>query len=529
MPKVWAGESLDGTGWLVMIPSELVVEIRRLYYAEHWRIGTIASELGLHYDTVRRALKVERFRRGASRTTKLEPYREFIQQTLEKHPRLRATRIFAMIRERGYTGGIQQLRRYVRKKRPRLSEVFVRLQVFPGEQAQVDWAHFGVVRVGQAERRLSCFVLTLSYSRALYLEFFFDQSLENFLTGHVRAIHDMGGSARNLLYDNLKAAVVERYGSQARFNPKLLELCAHYHFQPQLCSPGRANEKGRVERAIGFIRSGFFESRPFTNLADFNRRALEWRDQALLRPHPEKKPRTVLEIFLEEKTRLLPLPTHPFVVELLKPVRSHKTIYVRFDLNDYSIPPEAVGKNLTLAVSDTTVRILDGPTLLVTHRRSYDRGDCVENLAHRKALFEIRRKARSSTTIERLTALVPETKLFLDQAFEKGEPLRALTQKLSLLLDDYGKDELRQAIQTALERQTPRLSSVAFLLNKRRVASTKKPPLPVLLGHRPDLAEIHIQPHSPEVYDELSEPNSDPQSSTTASGSRPETHSKKSR
>jgi transposase len=182
-----------------MIPPELVVEIRRLFYAEHWKIGTISSEFGVHYDTVRRALEIERCRRGPNRTTKLAPYHEFIKQTLETYPRLRATRIFEMIRERGYPGGVEQLRRYVRQLRPRSTEVFTRLQVFPAEQAQVDWAHFGVVRVGQAGRRLSCFVLTLSYSRAFYLEFFFDQTLENFLTGHVRAFHDMGGATRHLL------------------------------------------------------------------------------------------------------------------------------------------------------------------------------------------------------------------------------------------------------------------------------------------------------------------------------------------
>ena len=510
-----------------MIPQEVVVEIRRLFHAEHWKIGTIASELGVHYDTVKRALEAERFRRAPSRKTKLEPYHEFIQQTLETYPRLRATRIFEMIRERGYTGGIAQLRRYVRGIRPRAVKAFVRLQVLPAEQSQVDWAHFGVVRVGRAERRLSCFVLTLSYSRAFYLEFFFDQTLENFLTGHVQAFHDMGGATRNIVYDNLKAAVIERYGPKVRFNPKLLELCAHYHFQPQLCSPGRANEKGRVERTIGFIRQGFFEGRPFTNLADFNRRALEWRDRVLLRPHPEKKPQTVLDIFLEEKAHLLSLPTHPFVVERLKPVQSQKTIYVRFDLNDYSIPPEAVGKKLTLAASDTRVRILDGPRLLASHRRSYDRGEVVKDPAHEKALFKLRRKARYSTAFERLTDLVPAAENFMQQAFEKGESARNLAHKLMLLLDDYGKDELQLAIQTALKRNTPRLSSVAFILNKRRTASTRRPPLSVQLEHRPDLAEIYVKPHSPEVYDELSKSESDPEPTTPTSGARPETHGKK--
>ena len=215
-----------------------------------------------------------------------------------------------MIRGRGYTGGIAQLRRLVRRLRPRSTEVYVRVQVFSGEQGQVDRGHFGLVRIGRATRRLSCFVLTLSYSRALYLEFFFDQSLENFIMGHVRALHELGGCPRVLLYDNLKAAVVERLADRVRFNAKLLKLSAHYHFQPQACTPGRPNEKGRVERSIRFIREGFFEARPFTNLEDFNEKALLWRDTVLYRPHPELKPQRVLDVFdLRRKPSFCPCPS----------------------------------------------------------------------------------------------------------------------------------------------------------------------------------------------------------------------------
>lgn len=489
---------------VMMIPAEVLAEIRRLYYAEHWKVGTIATELGLHHDTVSRAIGTPRFHRGAARKTKLSAFEEFIQQTLKQYPRLRATRILAMLRDRGYTGGIAQLRRLVRRLRPRVTEVFVRLQFFPGEQGQVDWAHFGWVRVGQAKRRLSCFVLTLSYSRAFYLEFFFDQALENFLLGHVRAFETLGGCARSLLYDNLKTAVLERFGGQARFHPRLLELCAHYHFQPQLCSPRRGNEKGRVERTIRFIREGFFEGRDFTNLVDLNRKAHLWCDQTLLRPHPEKKPQRVLDVFREEQDHLLALPENRFEVELLKPAFTPKTIFIRFDLNQYSIPPDAVGKDLTLAATDTQIRILDGSNVVAVHRRSFDRGELLEAPEHRKALLELRKKAQSSLDYGRLKAVLPEAHLFLDKAFEKGESPRGLVSKLLLLLDDYGKHELRDAIQVVLERNTPRLSSLAFVLKKRRAHTRQRAPIPVQLHHRPDLAELYIEPPSPELYDQLS-------------------------
>jgi len=188
-----------------MISPEIRAQIRRYFYAEHWKIGTIARELGVHPDAVRNAIEAQRLG-GAQpvRPSMVDPYLEFVRQTLNQHPRLRATRIYHMVGERGYTGSVVQLRRAVARLRPQIREPFLRLETFPGEQAQVDWAHFGHVMVGRARRALSCFVMTLSYSRALYLEFFFDQTTENFLRGHVHAFQAWNGQPRVILYDNLK-------------------------------------------------------------------------------------------------------------------------------------------------------------------------------------------------------------------------------------------------------------------------------------------------------------------------------------
>jgi hypothetical protein len=180
-----------------MISPEIRVQIRRCFYAEHWKIGTIALQLGLHADTVRQAIEVESFHRAEQLSSSiLDPYREFLRQTLDQYPRLRATRLHQMIRDRGYTGSIRQLRRAVAGLRPRRTEAFLRLQTFPADQAQADWAHFGHVMAGRARRPLSCFVITLSWSRALYVEFFFDQMMENFLRGHVHAFEYFSGAPR---------------------------------------------------------------------------------------------------------------------------------------------------------------------------------------------------------------------------------------------------------------------------------------------------------------------------------------------
>jgi transposase len=484
-----------------MIPPETRAEIRRYFYAEHWKIGTIARELNLHADTVRQAIEVDRFHPApALRASIIDPYLEFVRQTLQQHPRLRATRLYQMIRARGYTGSVVQLRRAVARLRPVVREPFLRLQTFPGEQAQVDWAHFGQVAVGRARRTLSCFVMTLSWSRALYLEFFFDQTMENFLRGHVHAFHNFTGQPRVILYDNLKSAVLERRGNQIHFHPRLMELCAHYHFVARPCQVRAGNQKGRVERAIRYVRDSFWAGRAFTTLADCNRQAWEWRDQvAHQRRWPGDDSRTVAQVFAEEQSRLLPPPQHSFPADLVLPVRSAKTIYVRFDLNDYSIPPETVGRQLTLVASDVEVRILDGVAEVARHPRSYDRHQPVLEPAHQQALLQAKRKAFDSTPMGRLAQAVPESETLLDRAFAQGESAGSQTAQLLKLLDLYGAAALRRAIAEALERNTPRASSVAFLLHRQ----PRRAPLVVDLSRHPEAQSIDVRPHDLETYDEL--------------------------
>jgi transposase len=496
-----------------VISQEHVARIRHLFHAEHWKVGTIAAELGLHPETVRRALDTDRFRSHPRLRDRLtDPYLDLLRQTLQQYPRLRATRLFQMIRPRGYTGSVTQLRRVVADIRPPGHEAFLRLQTFPGEQAQADWASFSEVSIGCARRRLSAFVLTLAYSRALWLEFFFDQTLENFLLGHVHAFHDWGGSPRSVTTDNLRSVVLERRGDAFHFHPRWLELSAHYHFATRPCRPARGNEKGRVERSIQYVRQSFFAARPFTTLEDFNRQALAWRDQvAHQRPWPGDDSRTVAQVFEEEKARLLPLPLHPFSCDLVRTVRADKTLCVRFDLNDYSVPPQTLGRPLMLVASPTTVRLLDGSTAVASHRRCYDRHQLIEDPGHRQALLEQNRKALGSTPSGRLAALVAESQPFLEAAFQRGESTPRLTAQLLRLLDDYGPAELAVALREALDHQTPCLSSVAFILTRRHRQRQRQNLVPVDLSRRPDLEHLTVSTPRLETYDELSQDPEEPE------------------
>jgi transposase len=494
-----------------MISPETRAQIRHWFFAEHWKIGTIAQALRIHPDTVRHAIESDRFHRAQTlRACLTDLYLPFIRQALDQHPRLRATRIYQMIRDRGYQGSVIQLRRVVATLRPIHREPFLRLHAFPAEEAQVDWAHFGEVRVGRARRHLSCFVITLSYSRALYLEFFFDQTLENFLRGHVHAFAAWSGTPRVILHDNLRSAVLERRREQVLFHPRLLELCAHYHCLPRPCQVRAANQKGRVERAIRYVRESFWAGRAFTTLSECNRQALHWRDQvAHQRPWPGDITRTVAEAFAEEQPRLLPLPLHPFQPDLMVAIRPQKTIYLRFDRNDYSFPPEALDRPLTLVASDSMVRILDGTQEIACHPRSYDQQQQILHPPHQQALLQLKRKAFDSTPSGRLAQAAPESETLLDLAFAQGESAGSQTAQLLKLLDLYGAAALRRAIREALERNTPRASSVAFLLRQRQQRTSSALPA-VDLSRHPQAQSIDVQPHDLETYDELTRHPQDP-------------------
>jgi len=264
------------------------------------------------------------------------------------------------------------------------------------------------------------------------------------------------------------------------------------------------NQKGRVERAIRYIRESFFAARPFTTLEELNRQALAWRNrEAHSRAWPGGDHRTVAEALAEEQPRLLPLPLHRFDSDLLIPVQSGKTIYVRFDLNDYSIPPTAVGRQLTLAASESTVRIFDGNQEVARHRRTYDR--------RQPELLKEKRKASGSMPGSRLSQAVPESKALIEAAFARGESAARQTNDLLNLMELYGASELRAAICEALDRKTPRASSVEFILNQRRRFSKRRAPIPVDLSHHPELENLSVTPHSLETYDDLAKDDPDEQ------------------
>lgn len=340
----------------------------------------------LHRDSVARVLAQAGLPalKQIHRTSAVDLYWPFILETLEQFPRLRASRLYAMVKDRGYPGRPDHFRPLIATPRPRpRSESFLRLRTLPGEQMQVDGGHFGHIEIGRARRPLMAFVAVLSGSRQIFLRFYLGAHRENFLRGHVAAFDAWGGGPRVALYDNLKSAVLERQGAVIRFHPTLLALAGHDRFEPRPVAVARGNEKGRVERAIRSIRDAFFAGRRFTDLADLNAPTDAW----VIGPTgerrcPEEEALSVAEAFAREQSRLLERPGDRFPTDEIKVVSAGKTPYVRFDLNDYSIPPTCVSRSLTVCATPDPGRILDAQAVIAMPPRSDDRRQQIEIPAH---------------------------------------------------------------------------------------------------------------------------------------------------
>src|SRR3984885_15032379 len=490
------------------IGAELEAQILRYYHVEKWRCGTIARQLHVHRGTVQRVLAQAGLPRIGPmlRPSQIDVSLPLIRATLEKFPSLTASRLYAMVYERGYRGSHDHFRHLISLHRPRpVAEAYLRLRTLPGEQGQCDWASFGHLQIGRARRPLMAFVMVLSWSRQIYLRFFLDARMDSFLAGHAGAWAAWSGLPRIVLYDNLKSAVLERQGDAIRFNPTLLAFAAHHRYEPRPVAVARGNEKGRVERAIRFVRENFFAARKFADLDDLNAQAAVWcAGPAADRPCREEPTITVREAFAREQPSLLALPGNPYPCELQLAVKVGKQPYVRFDLNDYTIPHTHVRRTLTVRADPRQVRILDGSDLLATHVRSYDRGAQIEIATHIDALVARKREARHHRGLDHLAQAAPASQTLMLRAAERGGNLGNITANLLRLLDRYGAAELQAAIEETLASgAAPHPNPVRLALERRREARKLPPPVAVPMPEHVRRKDTLVTPHRLDIYDQI--------------------------
>jgi len=489
------------------ISADLEAKILRYYHVEHWRIGTIARQFSIHHSAVKRVLAQAGIPKAAvvPQRSILDPFLPWIMETLGRYPTLTASRLYSMARERGYPGGPDHFRHLMALHRPQPSpEAYLRLRTLPGEQAQVDWAHFGSIQIGKAKRTLMAFVMVLSFSRKIFLHFYLDACMSNFLRGHEAAFQAFGGVPRVVLYDNLKSAVLEREGEAIRFHPTLLAFSAHYRFEPRPVAVGRGNEKGRVERAIRYVRDNFFPARTWETVEDLNTQARVWADtQAADRPCPEELSKSVRQVFEEEQPRLFQLPDYLYPTAERLEVRVGKTPYIRFDLNDYSVPHTAVRRLLTVVAEPQTVTIIDGVAIIAVHPRCYDRGRQIEEAQHIEDLAKQKNHARQHRGQDRLIQSVPACKALLILAATRHYALRPLVNDLLIYLDCYGAHELDIAVQESLTYGSPHSNTVRLILEARRQQAQRPPPIPLRLPQDERVQKLVVRPHSLTTYDQL--------------------------
>lgn len=488
-----------------MIAPHQVAEIRRLREVEGWRVGTIARQLALHRGTVVRALRREGLLAPArQRGSKLDAFVPWLREQLAAFPTLAASVLYEMARRRGYAGGADHFRHRLKLLglRPQKApEAFLELRAIAGEQAQVDWADCGEREVSGGTRRLYAFVMVLSFSRMLFVRFCFDARLSSFLAAHREAFDRLGGVPRCVLYDNLKSAVLERVERAIRFHPRLLELADHYGFEPRPVGVRRGNEKGRVERAIRYLRTTFLPLRGRLDLETLNAEVDRWVVEiAGARPWQEDRARTVLSAFKQEAPHLRAVAS-PFPAHELVTVVAGKVPYVRFDANRYSIPPERVRRTLSLAVEPHRLRIFDGTELVAAHPRSYAKGTVIEDPAHHDALLASKRKARLGRQQNRLLRAVPRAADLLLALSQRQHHLLAAVEELVRLLDEHGASELALAVAEALAAGAPHPHAVRQVLDRRRHARGQRPPLPIALPDDPRVRDLVVTPHRLADYD----------------------------
>lgn len=489
-----------------MIRPDVRAEMRRLVLAEGWKIESVARRFHVHHSVVRRAISDEPPpEHTPAAPSGLDPFKPYLLERLTAYPEMTGSRLFEEIHKRGYAQGVAVLRRWLAGVRaPRSKKAYLRIELEPGEQAQVDWGSFGQMRCGATLRPLSVFAMVLSWSRALFLDFALDQKTETFLLMHRRALEFFGGVPRKVLYDNLKSAVLHHIGSTVQFNPRLLALAGHYLFEPAAAPVRYPEAKGRVEGAIKYIRHSFFYGRSFRSLDDVRAQAAQWRDHvANDRVHATTRERP-RERLLVERSRLRALPARPFDSDTLVPAIVSKEARVRFDANSYSVPPAHVGKSVMIRASDAVVRVIADGVEIARHDRCFDRRRAIEDPAHIAAIAAHKGSgALAITRRDRLANLAPEARIYLQEIARRRIGLETEIKRLQRLVALYGETEVAGGMARALAARTFGARYVRALIDQGRFArGLGEPPEPIVTG-RADADALDVTPHDLETYDAL--------------------------
>lgn len=486
-------------------------EIRRLKAIEGLAERQIADRLLISRGKVRRALAgLPAHREPRQVISKLDRFKPAIAEILKAYPDLSGVRIFEKLKALGYVGSTTILREYVSGLRGLHREAFVRYETAPGEEAQVDWGYFGTLPFGNnhgstsltINRKISFFVMVLSYSRKLYVEFTASQSLDVFLQCHLNAFKYFNGVPRTILYDNLKSVVISRYVNHIQYNQKFLEFAGYYLFTPKACNVRRANEKGKVESGVGFVEKNFLAGREFRDLADLETQDRGWLEQANQRVHGTTK-EIPDERFQKEKEFLLPLQPHDYDTTFPIQVRAYHDCRLRFDGNYYSVPAKYILLPLIMRAGKYEVKIYHQTVCIATHQRSYGNNEKIDDPKHFADLLKIKKAARDSKLRERFLALAPCCAQYFEGLLRLEKDLKSEILQIMQLADTYGNYEIIPALEKALEYKAFGVTYLKNIIAQNRAKRQERIIQPLKLSKYPDLENLEVEPKSLDYYDQL--------------------------
>jgi transposase len=485
----------------------LWAEIRRLAEIDHLSGRAIARRLHCSRHTVAAALERQQPPAPAAtrRVSQLDPYREQIKSLLAKYPDLSAVRLCEEIARgpQGYTGSVSLVRRYVRQVRPARGRVYQEVHYQPAQAMQVDWGECGTVPIGSTKRKVSVFVAVLCYSRLVFIEFTLSQRKAEFYRGLVHALTFFGGSPRHLIFDNLKAAVLNGAGRHACFHPEFLALCGYFCLQPLACARRDPESKGVVEGSVRYVKHNALAGRAdqLLRFEDYLALAPYWQDQvANVRRHETTHERP-LDRFQQERALLRPLPAIPFDTDEVVPAVVSPKARIAFDGNRYSAPPALVRKPITLRANRDEVRLLHEGQVVAQHVRSYERRQILVLPEHRLEALRLRQSPAQQTWEQEFDAWGPEARAFHLRLNSRPVKTSVHLRRLLGLAQLYGRTEVLAAIARALELETYDAAYVEnLLLAERRRRQLPTPTLPTP-KRRELIEEIDLEPADPGLYD----------------------------
>ncbi len=485
-----------------MIDYEMFCRIRDHLERQQLSVAQTARALGLHPRTVTKWAALEQFRprAGRPRASLLDPFKGQIVRWLDTHP-YSAQQIFQRLREAGFAGGVTIVKDYVRRIRPRSREAYLTLSFQAGECAQVDWGSFGTIAVGATQRRLSFFLMVLCYSRLMYLEFTVSQTMEFFLGCHEHAFSAFGGCPSRIMVDNLRSAVLQRLAGVAPvFNPKYLDFARHWGFEISACTPGRGNEKGRVENAVGYVKKNLLAGLELPDFAALQPAAQLWVDTvANVRLHSATHERPI-DRFEQERPKLRPLAAAGFDLARILNVRASRQFRVPFEANQYSVPARYAGERLLLKAYPDRVCLYHREQLVARHPRSFDRHQDIEDPEHARELLAQRKSAREQRLLTQLFALSPRARAYYAGLEAKRVNPRVHARKILALAEMHGVEAVSRALDDALELQAFSAEYIAHMLAARRRIGEE--PAPLQLTRRQDLLEMELPAPDLSIYED---------------------------